>query len=72
MMNFTTIEEFGSAVRSVRKARKMTQKELSKKARVPQSTISEIENGDTEVSVLKALRILASLDIKIKFSVRKR
>lgn len=48
----------GNRIRERRKALKMTQDELSKKAGVSRATISAIENGDEvdiKVSTLKAL-----------------
>lgn len=48
----------GNKIRERRQALKMTQAELSKKAKVSRATISAIENGteiDVKVSTLKAL-----------------
>lgn len=55
------MSELGDRVRQARKAEKLTQVQLARKAGVGQSTISELENGENDgsthlVAIARALR----------------
>ena len=58
----TTCGRLGQALRSMRRARGMTQTELSEVAGVSRSQISTIESGRANPALSTVMRLLRSLD----------
>ena len=61
----TINEMFGEKIMIARKIKKMSQSELSQKAEVNRSTISEIENGKVNTSLELADKLANILGVKI-------
>ena len=65
-----TPKDIGHAIRSTRKARKLTQKELATRSGVWQETISKIENGVASTKLETVFDILAALDLELQVQDR--
>lgn len=65
-----TPKDIGHAIRSARKARKLTQKELATRSGVWQETISKIENGVGSTKLETIFDILAALDLELQVQDR--
>jgi len=55
----------GAALKSVRTARGWTLAEVSERTGVPTSTLSKVENGKTELTMDRLLRITVALEVNI-------
>jgi transcriptional regulator with XRE-family HTH domain len=55
-------KRLGAILADVREKKGVTQKELAKRLRKPQSFISAYENGQRRIDVLEFIRIAAALD----------
>lgn len=58
-------EQFGRVLRRWRKAKKMTQADLAKKAGLTQKTISHIESGTKTAELVTILSVCTALDLEI-------
>lgn len=58
-------EEFGVNVKNARADRSMTQEELAEKAQLERKTISSIENGDGNPTLMTIELIAKALNMKI-------
>ena len=56
----------GSNVRTLRKAKRLSQEELAFRAEIDRSYLSEIENGQKNLSVLMLDQIAAALGVDMK------
>ncbi|MCB1420856.1 MAG: helix-turn-helix transcriptional regulator [Notoacmeibacter sp.] len=65
-----TPKDIGHAIRSVRKARNLTQKELATRSGVWQETISKIENGVASTKLETIFDLLAALDLELQVQDR--
>lgn len=63
-------KDIGHAIRSARKAQKLTQKELSIKSGVWQETISKVENSAVNTKLDTVFDILAALDLELQVQNR--
>ena len=62
MVNEKTLEYVISSIRRIRKAKKVSQLELSVRAGMSQSFIANLELGKKEPSVMTLIRIAAALE----------
>jgi transcriptional regulator with XRE-family HTH domain len=65
-MRSKILEEFGDAIRTIRKERKMTQQVLADQAHLTHNFISRIELGKVNTSVVTLDKICKALDIEFK------
>jgi HTH-type transcriptional regulator/antitoxin HipB len=65
-----SIRQAGSALKSLRQSRKITQKQLADRTGTAQSTISDIETGVVSVSLDVYLRLLEALGSDLTVSDR--
>ncbi len=65
-----TPRDIGHAIRTARKARNLTQKDLALRSGVWQETISKIENGVSSTRLDTIFDILASLDMELQLQDR--
>lgn len=65
-----SLRQAGSILRSRRKARRMTQKQLSEATGTAQSSISDVEAGVVSVSLDVYLRLLEALDAELHVTDR--
>ena len=56
----------GANIRRAREARKMSQNQLAKKIGISQTTVSEIETGDRDITTGKLWEITRELDVPIE------
>lgn len=56
---------FGKSLREIRKRRDLTQSELSRLAKIPQSTISDLEKNKYLPDVLQAKKLAAALGVTV-------
>lgn len=71
MMNLArTPKDIGHAIRTARKAQKLTQKELASKSGIWQETISKIENGVGSTKLETIFDLMAALDLEIQVQPR--
>lgn len=56
------IKKIGEIVRNLRSSKNLTQEELGKKINMSQHFISDIENGKTNISLIKLIQIFKGLD----------
>ena len=56
--------QFGAAVRSARKARGVTQRELAVRAKLSENYVGEIERGRRMVTLITVVRLAEALDVK--------
>lgn len=66
-----TIEHIARALRKARKAKGLSQRELGKKAGVPQGHISKIENGAVDLRVSSLVALARTLDLELALVPRK-
>jgi HTH-type transcriptional regulator/antitoxin HipB len=59
-----TPDQIGNALRRVRKAKGMTQKDVSARTNLRVATISSLENGDPGTQMRTVLSVLAALDLE--------
>jgi HTH-type transcriptional regulator/antitoxin HipB len=65
-----TPQQIGEALRRVRKAKGMTQKDVSQRTNLRIATISSLENGDPGTQMRTVMSVLSALDLE--FSVQER
>ncbi|MEQ5775336.1 helix-turn-helix transcriptional regulator [Thalassospira sp. NFXS8] len=63
-MTARTPDQIGNALRRVRKAKGMTQKDVSARTNLRVATISSLENGDPGTQMRTVLSVLAALDLE--------
>ncbi|RCK52317.1 XRE family transcriptional regulator [Thalassospira profundimaris] len=59
-----TPDQIGNALRRVRKAKGMTQKDVSARTNLRVATISSLENGDPGTQMRTVISVLAALDLE--------
>jgi transcriptional regulator with XRE-family HTH domain len=69
-MSYAT-EHIASTLKSAREARGLSQRVLSKKAGMPQSHISKIENGAVDLRVSSLVELARALDLELMLVPRK-
>ena len=69
-MNYA-IEHIARALRNVREAKGLSQRELGKKAGVPQGHISKIENGAVDLRLSSLVALARTLDLELALAPRK-
>ncbi|MGB7934091.1 MAG: helix-turn-helix transcriptional regulator [Gammaproteobacteria bacterium] len=69
-MSYAT-EHIGSTIKAAREGRGLSQRALSKKAGVPQSHISKIENGAVDLRVSSLVELGRVLDLELMLVPRK-
>lgn len=69
-MNYA-IEHIARALRKAREAKGLSQRELGKKAGVPQGHISKIENGTVDLRVSSLVALARTLDLELALVPRK-
>lgn len=69
-MNYA-IEHIARALRKAREAKGLSQRELGKKAGVPQGHISKIENGAVDLRVSSLVALARTLDLEFALAPRK-
>lgn len=57
--------DFGLAIQQARLVRGMSQSELAEELGVPQSTISQLENGKSTIYLRRMLDIMRATDIEL-------
>ena len=69
-MNYA-IEHIARELRKAREAKELSQRELGKKAGVPQGHISKIENGAVDLRVSSLVALARTLDLELALVPRK-
>ena len=69
-MSYAT-EHIARTLRKAREARGLSQRELGKKAGVPQGHISKIENGAVDLRVSSLVALARALDLELALAPRK-
>lgn len=69
-MNYTT-EELIQAIKAARKNRRLSQRDLSARTGIPQSHISNIENGTVDITLSTLIELTRALDLEITLIPRK-
>ena len=69
-MNYT-IEYIARALRKAREAKGLSQRELGRKAGVPQGHISKIENGAVDLRLSSLVALARTLDLELALVPRK-
>ena len=69
-MNYA-IEHIARALRKAREAKGLSQRELGKKAGVPQGHISKIENAAVDLRVSSLVALARTLDLELALAPRK-
>ena len=64
-MNINNIEELGKLIKNIRKAQKLTQKDLALVAGMSVRLIVELENGKRGVSIESIIKLCSLLGMKI-------
>ncbi|AUG51852.1 helix-turn-helix domain-containing protein [Thalassospira marina] len=59
-----TPDQIGNALRRVRKAKGMTQKDVSARTNLRIATISSLENGDPGTQMRTLISVMAALDLE--------
>ncbi len=62
----TITERFGARMRKLREQKKMTQLDLSLKAKIDITSVNEIENGHREPMLRTIWKLANALDVKLK------
>ena len=62
-------EQVGAMIREARKAKGLTQKEVSKKLGISEGSYNRYENGKANLSLVTIEKVAKSMGIKIKMSV---
>ncbi len=65
------IEYIASALRKAREAKGLSQRELGRKAGVPQGHISKIENGAVDLRLSSLVALARTLDLELALAPRK-
>ncbi|WP_099367546.1 helix-turn-helix domain-containing protein [Sphingobacterium sp. 1.A.4] len=63
------LDLIGTAIKQIRKERKLTQEELGKMIGVQKAQISRLENNVTNVTLDTLLRVFTALKAKIKLQI---
>ena len=58
-------KQFGNAIQRIRKARALTQSQLSESAGLRQAGLSQIESGANGVRLFSLFKLLAALNLEI-------
>lgn len=66
-----TIEHIARALRKAREAKGLSQRELGRKAGVPQGHISKIENGAVDLRLSSLVALARTLDLELALVPRK-
>lgn len=66
-----SIEQIASALKTARNDKQLTQRELSRKVRLPQSQISKIENGTVDLRLSSLVELSRVLDLELMLVPRK-
>ncbi len=66
-----TIEHIARELREAREAKGLSQRELGKKAGVPQGHISKIENGAVDLRLSSLVALARTLDLELELVPRK-
>ena len=69
-MNYTT-EHIARTLRKAREAKGLSQRELGRKAGVPQGHISKIENGAVDLRLSSLVALARALDLELALVPRK-
>lgn len=69
-MNYVT-EHIARALKKARETKKLSQRELGRKAGVPQGHISRIENGAVDLRISSLIALARVLDLEIELVPRK-
>jgi len=69
-MNYST-EELILAIKAARKNRRLSQRALSARAGIPQSHISNIENGAVDITLSTLIELTRALDLEVTLVPRK-
>ena len=69
-MNYLT-EHIARALRQARETKKLSQRELGRKAGVPQGHISRIENGAVDLRISSLVALARVLDLEIELVPRR-
>lgn len=65
-----TPEHIGTALRRARKAKGLTQKDVSTRSGLRVATISSVENGDAGTQIKTILAIMMALDLEFRIGDR--
>lgn len=63
-------KDIGHAIRTARRAQKLTQRQLAQRSGVWQETISKLENGVASAKLETVFDILAALDLELQVQDR--
>ncbi len=66
-----SIEQIVSALKAARDDKQLTQRELSRKVRLPQSQISKIEKGNVDLRLSSLVELSRALDLELMLVPRK-
>lgn len=69
-MNYT-IEDISSALKAARESKGLSQRELSRKAGLPQGHISKIERGTVDLRLSSLIALARVLDLELALVPRK-
>lgn len=72
MIKVRTSEQIGEAIRRFRKAKGLTQKDVSKRTNLRTATISSLENGDAGTQLRTIVSVLAALDLEFSLHDRRK
>ncbi|MDB2592120.1 helix-turn-helix domain-containing protein [Gammaproteobacteria bacterium] len=64
------MQNIAHIIRSARKAKGMTQRELGQKVGIPQSHVSQIESGHIDIRLSSLQEIIKLLDLELMFVPR--
>jgi transcriptional regulator with XRE-family HTH domain len=57
--------DIGNAIKTIRKARKLTQEQMQKKSRISQTSLSQIEGGHKQPTKNSLARIAKALNVPV-------
>ena len=63
------LKNLGEVISEIRRDRKMTQAQLSIKAGVARSTLSDVEQGSRNVMIKNLLDVLVALDVPLEYTL---
>ena len=67
--SFKNRPEWAVCLRAARYKNSLSQRELSKKSRIPITTISKYENGEREISITQAKKLAKALNTNYKIFI---